>query len=61
MVKIELILIQLKSEIMKETSIPNEYILIPEIVAAIKQYNWHIVVTCNPVWTKVVRRINYSS
>jgi len=36
------ILIQLRAVIINETAIPNDYVLIPEIAAALICYNWHI-------------------
>ena len=55
------IILQLTTGIVSETSIPTEYVLIPEIASAIIRYNWNIVPSYTSGWTTFVRRINYSS
>ena len=52
---------QLKSGLVSETSVPNSYLLIPEIAAVVLQYNWHIGPQTMPGWTTLIKYINYSS
>lgn len=56
----ESVLVQLTSGFLSQTSIPTEYLKIPEIIWAITQYKWHITAT-NYGWTDVVKIINYSN
>ena len=56
----ESVLVQLTSGFLSHTSIPTEYLQIPEIMAAITQYKWHITAS-SISWTDVVKRVNYSS
>lgn len=55
------ILFQLTSGLISETSIPNDYIYIPEIKNAIVRYNWTIRSSNIPGWITLVRMVNYSS
>jgi hypothetical protein len=56
----ESVLVHLTSGFLSQTSIPTEYLKIPEIMAAINQYKWHITAS-NYDWTDVVKIVNYSS
>lgn len=55
------IILQLTTGIVNETSIPTEYVLIPEIASAIIRYHWRIGPSYTPGWTTFIRHINYSS
>jgi hypothetical protein len=52
---------QLTSGLITETSLPNEYLYVPEINAAIQRYNWTLRASNIPGWTTLVKVINYSS
>ena len=56
----ETVLVQLTSGFLSQTSIPTEYLKIPEIVWAINQYKWHITAS-NISWTDLVKIVNYYS
>ena len=55
------ILLQLKSGLISETSIPSEYLLISEVVDALYRYNWYIGAQSMSGWTTLIRNISYSS
>ena len=55
------ILLQLKSGLISETSIPTEYLLISEVVDTLYRYNWYISAQSMSGWTTLIRNINYSS
>ncbi len=55
------ILYQLTSGLISETAIPTDYVYIPEINAAIVQYNWTMRGSNIPGWTTLVKVVNYSS
>lgn len=55
MVSVDSVLFQLKSEFITETSIPNEYLNIVEIMDTIKQYNWKIKPSFIFGWTNLVK------
>ena len=55
------ILFKLTSGVVIETAIPTEYVLIPEIAAAIIRHNWQIGPSYTPGWITFIRYVNYSS
>ena len=58
---IESIMFQLTSGLISETAIPNEYIVYPEVLAAIQRYNWSVAASNVQGWTRLIRIVNYSS
>ena len=60
MASLETVLFQLTCGFLSQTSIPTEYLKIPEIMVTITQYKWHITAS-NYGWTDVVKIVNYSS
>jgi hypothetical protein len=61
MSSIESVMFQLTSGLITETAVPNQYLYIPEINAAIQRYNWTLRESNIPGWTTLVKVINYSS
>lgn len=61
MTTLESYMFQLTSGLVSETSIPTEYLAIPEIKAALVKYNWSLRASNIPGWTNLIRQINYSS
>jgi hypothetical protein len=60
MASLESVLFQLTCGFLSQTSIPNDYLKIPEIINALALYNWHITAS-NFGWTDVVKIVNYSN
>lgn len=52
---------QLTSGLISETAIPNQYLLYPEVLAAIQKYKWSVAASNLEGWTTLVRIVNYSS
>lgn len=55
------IIFQLTSGFINETSIPTQYLQLPEINAILIKYNWSIRVSIISGWTTLIRQVNYSS
>lgn len=55
------LLLQLRSGLISETSVPSEYLLISEVVDAIYQYNWYIGPQSMSGWTTLIKSVSYSS
>lgn len=61
MSSLESYIFQLSSGLISETSIPTEYLQIPEIKVLLVKYNWALRASNMPGWTNLIRQINYSS
>lgn len=61
MSSIESVMFQLTSGLISETSVPNQFIMYPEVLAAIQKYNWTVTGSTIQGWTRLIRIINYSS
>jgi hypothetical protein len=55
MSSVQAILFQLTSGLVSETAVQTEYLYVPEIVAAIQQYNWSVMPSCVAGWHTLKR------